>query len=276
VTGREPWKWSRDRVLDELRRLHRQGQRLAPADLVRDGRLDLIGAAMKYAGGLRRARRLAGLPAPPRAAPNKKRREDEIVAEIKLLAKRRQPLASSRAPQDLVTAARWRFGSWRAALVAAGIDPETARLSQLIKYTRKYIITKLRREARAGSDLRAITLAKVLKLEAVRREYGTLRAAIVDAGLGPALEHRKHGLQKWSRDRVVEELRARARRGEFTLTPGLHRVVQLYFGGAEAARKAAGVPSPREAREIEKRQTMKRQREARRAPTRVRRQVLRR
>jgi len=35
---------------------------------------------------------------------------------------------------------------------------------------------------------------------------------------------------------VIATLRERARRGDYTLTPGLHRVVPAYFGGAEAAR----------------------------------------
>ena len=102
----------------------------------------------------------------------------------------------------------------------------------------------LRRAARSGSDLRAISLAKIIKLEGVRREFGTLRAALIAAGLGRQLARRKHGGLKWSRERVVDVLRDRAKRGEHTLTSGLHRVAQLYFGGADAARAAAGVPSP--------------------------------
>lgn len=118
----------------------------------------------------------------------------------------------------------------------------------------------LRREARAGSDLRAVVIAELMKLEFVRREFGTLRAAIVAAGLEHVLEARKHGLQKWTRERVIEALRARASRGEHALTPGLHRVVQLYFGGADAARKAAGVLSPQEARALAARASARRTR----------------
>jgi hypothetical protein len=135
------------------------------------------------------------------------------------------------------------FGSWANALRAAGIAPDTVRESRK-KYTREVVIAMLRREAQRGSDLRAVTLAKVVKLESVRREFGTLRDALIAAGLGDALKQRRHGLQKWDRDRVISVLRERAKRKVYTLTPGLHRVVQLYFGGAEAARRAAGVPSP--------------------------------
>jgi hypothetical protein len=50
-----------------------------------------------------------------------------------------------------------------------------------------------------------------------------------------------HGNQKWTRESVIEELKAREARGEVTLTRGLQRAVQLYFGGAHAARAAAGL-----------------------------------
>lgn len=143
----------------------------------------------------------------------------------------------------LVAAGVRHFGNWANALRASGIDPTDVRKSKK-KYTPDVIIQILRREAKRGSDLRAITLAKVMKLESVRREFGTLRDALLAAGLGNALKQRKHGLQKWSRDRVIAVLRERAARRVYTLTPGLHRVVQLYFGGAEAARRAARVPSP--------------------------------
>jgi hypothetical protein len=87
-------------------------------------------------------------------------------------------------------------------------------------------------------------LAKIIKLEAVRREFGTLRVALLAAGLGDQLARRKHGLLEWSRERVIEVLRERAKRGEHTLTSKLYRVAQLYFGGSDQARAAAGVPSP--------------------------------
>lgn len=248
IAGRRTKKWSRERVLDELRRLYRSGVRLTPADITNAGHSSLIRAAVEHVGGLRRARELAELPSPARRIATKRWSEQEIIAAIRTRARRRLPLAAPQVPQGLVSAARWRFGTWRAALEAVGIDPEVARVRRATKYTRQAIIDILRREVRAGSELRAVQLAKVLKLEFVRREFGTLRGAISAAGLEHVLESRKHGLQKWTRERVIETLTARARRGEYGLTPGLNRVVQLYFGGAEAARKAAGVPSPAEAR----------------------------
>ena len=241
--SKRPALWSRQRVIDELRALSRAGRRTALADLTAAGFGTLANAAAVYAGGLRNARQLAGIEPSPRRAGKKRWSESEITDAI---AKRRRDgksLASTQAPPALVTAGRWHFGSWRNALASAGVAASETRLSRK-KYTPEVIIAKLRKAARAGIDLRAATLAKTLKLEAVRREFGTLRAALIAAGLGDQLEKRKHGRLKWSRELLIDVLRARAKRGEHTLTSGLHRVAQLYFGGADLARAAAGVPSP--------------------------------
>lgn len=247
--GRRDPLWSKQRVLDELRQRHRAGKSTAYADLVKAGLLSLFAAARTYAGGLHRARKLAGIPEPTRRPSRRRYDENSVITEITARSRTGKPLAASLAPPRLVAAGRWHFGTWSRALHAAGVDPEAVRVPRRTKYSRQYIIQRLREAANAGSDLRAVTLAKQIKLEAVRREFGTLRAALHAAGLVSHLQRRKHGLQKWSRERVIEVLRERAARKVYTLTPGLHRVVQLYFGGADAARNAAGVPSPLDIRQ---------------------------
>src|SRR5512138_1918481 len=54
-------KWSRERVLAEIRGLARAGQHLSANALLRAGRNDLVVAATKYAGSWTRARELAGV-----------------------------------------------------------------------------------------------------------------------------------------------------------------------------------------------------------------------
>ena len=241
--GRGPALWSRERVIDELRALDRAGKRTALADLTTAGLGTLAHAAAVYVGGLRRARKLAGIDPSPHRHGKKRWTKPTIIDAIAKRARKGQGLASTVAPPPLVTAGRWHFGSWRSALSAAGIEADATKLTRK-KYTPEVIVAKLQQAARAGSDLRATSLMKIIKLEAVRREFGTLRAALLAAGLQKQLQRRKHGRLKWSRERLIEVLRERAKRGEHTLTSGLHRVAQLYFGGADAARVAAGVPSP--------------------------------
>ncbi len=235
--------WSRERVLDELRRIGRAGRSTALRDLMAAGRTTLVRAASVFAGGLRNARRLAGVEAPRRRGSKKHTWTREmIVPAIRARHRARKSLAASRVPQNLYGASRRHYGSWRVALAAADIDPSTVRAG--IKYTKQVIIERLRRAARSGSDLLSTSLAKVVDLKAVRREFGRLELAIRAAGLIEVLQRRRHGGRKWDGARVIEVLRERAARGVHTFTPGLRRAVQVYLGGAREARIAAGVPDP--------------------------------
>jgi hypothetical protein len=229
--------WSKRGVIAELQRLARDGASTAWADLMEAGRGDLVQAAVAHAGGLAAARVEAGVGRRPRGLPVPRWNAATIVSAIKARMRKRQTLASSRAPQDLVAAARWRFGSWDAALAAAGVAAEEVRLRRRA-YTRPEIVALVQQLARDGQVVRARALAHLVKLDTVRKLFGSVDAAIRAAGIEVT---GAHGNQTWSRERVIDELQARARRGQRTLTGALHRAVQLYFGGAHAARRAAGV-----------------------------------
>jgi hypothetical protein len=231
--------WSRRRVLDELRLLDRSGQSTAWADLMQAGRGDLVAAAATYAGGLTQARAQAGVQRPARRRPVPRWNKSRIVLAIQDRLRKGQTLASSKAPARFVAAARWHFGSWTAALAAAGVDAQAVRL-QRRPYEKPEVLALLRRLAREGKPLRASTLKGVINLETIRKLFGSVEAAVHAAGVTYA---RKHPNQKWSRARLIKELRARAKRGELTLTRALSSAVQLYFGGAHAARVAAGIPT---------------------------------
>lgn len=71
-------------------------------------------------------------------------------------------------------------------------------------------------------------------------------------------------------ERLIETLRARAARKEYTLTPGLFEAVALHFGNAEEARRAAGVPSPTDVRMAERRRAKAQLRATERARRRKR------
>ena len=244
--------WSAERVHTELRALHRAGKSTRLDDLLESGKIALVQAAGSFAKGLVAARDAAGIPQPPRRGQAKKPlrwTKAQVETAIRTRHRRKQSLASSKVPQSLFRAARAQFGSWPTALSSLGIDPRDAREYRLT-YTKDEIIRRLRGAARAGSDLRSVSLKGVVDAKAIHREFGTLAKAITAAGLDAHLGRRGHGGGKWSPERVIAVLRERAARDEHTLTPGLHRVVQLYFGGAEAARTAAGVPSPTDVRSL--------------------------
>jgi len=231
-------KWSQGEVLRELRRRERAGVSTGWAELMEDGRGDLVGAASAHAGGLTRARDEAQLVPPPRR-PSVPRWSKELILDmIRERARTGQTLASSKAPQRFVAAARWHFESWQAAMAAAGVDAQEARL-QRAPYTREEIIALMQQLARDGKALRASTLKGVVKLDTLRRMFGSVAHAVRAAGVAPSA----HPNQKWSRVRVIEVLQARAAQGQVAMTRGLQCAVQQYFGSAQAAREAAGLPS---------------------------------
>jgi len=241
-----PRAWTRKRVIDELRRLDSAGRSTRLADLIAAGNVTLVRSAQVELGGLRRARRIAGIAEPKRKAAKRWTwTRQRVIDEITSRARKRQSLASSRVPFVLYSASRRYFGSWPKALASLGL--EHTSLTTTKKYTKEVIVERLRGAAKAGSDLLAASLARVLDLKAVNREYGTLKNALHAAGLDAHLAKRKHGGTKWDRARVIETLRARAARGEHLATAALRRAMQLYFsGGAYEARQVAGVPQPRD------------------------------
>jgi hypothetical protein len=232
--------WSKDRVVRELRRLADRGAPTGWAELMQRGHGALVRAAATHAGGLQQARAAAGIEPPRHRPPVKRWDRAAIVAAIHAQVRARRPLASSKAPQRLVAAARWHFGSWEAALAAAGIEPDAVRL-QRAPITRREVLARIRGMARGGAVVRASTLKRLVKLDTVRKLFGSIDAAVRAAGLEPVLTH---GNLKWTPARVIGELKARAARGELRLTRGLQRAAQLYFGGAKAARAAAERASP--------------------------------
>jgi hypothetical protein len=237
-----PLLWSRERVIDELRELSRAGVSTTLQDLYIAGRANLVGAARDYAGGLKNARRLAGVAAPKRKAP-KKRELLSATAVLRELRRRRaagESLATSEVPQSLYGAARRRFGSWPNAIARLGLDAKEVRVSTK-KYTKEVIIDRLRRAARSGNDLRSTSLRSVLDLKAVLREFGTLGNAIVAAGLAKHLARRPRRNAKWTRQSVLDAIRDAHARGA-RWSSSLYRFARNHFVDADAARRAAGVP----------------------------------
>ncbi len=170
--------WSRTRVIDRLRRLHHAGHSTTWQDLLNAGHSTLIRAANKYVGGLQRARRAARIPTPKRRGVAKNTWTKELVlSTIRARHRAGKPLAMSQLPQGLYNAARRFFGRWASALAAVHLDAKQLRLSTK-KYTKHVIVERLRAASRSGSDLRADSLARVVDLKAVRREFGNLHAAL--------------------------------------------------------------------------------------------------
>ncbi len=242
-----PVQWTKEHIIDELKRIDSAGHSTQVGALITAGYGTLVRTAQEKFGGLRRAREIAGIAAPKRHQVRKSTwTQTRVVELIRQHTREGESTESSRVPSPLYSAARRMFGSWRKALVAAGIEYSTLR--KPTKFTRANIVARLQQAARAGVDLRAKSIAKIVNLRAITREFGTLRNALRSVGIDKYLAKRSHGGKRWSPTRVVEVLRERAARGESSTPPTLQRAMQKYFGGASAARLAAGVTDRRGSR----------------------------
>jgi hypothetical protein len=264
-----PRKWSQQAVIDAIRRLHRQGVRITSRDLVRAGHQRVERAAACYAGGLRRARRLAGVPDPTRRRPESLQQWDEatVVSEIVACHRAGEPLARSKVSTALLVAGRRRFGSWQAAVEAAGIDYASVRLNK--SWSDEDLLEEIRRLASrhpqrtfaevAPAGLKSLVYARLGPIEVAAKQAGlpgwgrrlraahsradTLRSLRARARAGESVQYaavkdhdvhlwlsvRRHfatwaqaleaarvqdrSIRVWSRERVLEQLRARHKRG---------------------------------------------------------------
>jgi hypothetical protein len=243
---RYPRRWSLERVVTEIRRVHRQGVRIVQRDLHDAGRADLASAIREYAGGFARARRLARVPDPSRHEESERESWDEerVVEEILALHKAGEPLAVSRAPSKLVAAGERVFGSWGAAIAAAGLDYRAIRMCA--RYTDDELLDKLRRLAVRRPNLTVAELRRLALGGTVAERFGSIEAA-----------SRRAGLRRWpvrvmhpvlSRSATIAALRARRRAGKQVHEVALRRddvrllhSARRHFGTVAQARDAAGL-----------------------------------
>jgi hypothetical protein len=204
-------KWSLARVINELRRLHREGIKLTEPGLKTAGRSDLSEAARVYAGTLTAARKLARVPGPPRLS------KARIIAEIR--ASDGQPLS-----KRLQQACRNYFGSIRA---AAGMP------SKMKVWSKDAIVEELRQRAARGERMRDLN-------DPCRRHFGSISAAHQAAGLP--------SLRRWKRAEVLEAVRRHHQLYGTALPRLLARACRVHVGSVAAARAAAGVGPVRETR----------------------------
>ena len=177
--------------------------------------------------------------------------QDHIVAELARLHAAGDELSYnrlSRANQSLVSAAAYHFGSYREAVVAAGID--YAEVSRRPRWTRDNVVEAIRAASAEGDDLnwssvtrRGDDLAKAAFAAIQPRLFGRWDKALEAAGLDVA---DVSPYRTWDKPTITRELKARhAEQSPMNSgavqkhDPALHAAAVRYFGGFENALKAA-------------------------------------
>ncbi len=167
-------------VVSELVALHRQGVMITNRGL-REAGHPALAAAVSYYGGFVRLRRMAQL-APPRRRPGPPLLDaDAVLHEIKRRHKAGETLACTRVPSTLRRSGERGFGSWKAAIQAAGFDYRTIRL--LPTYSEAELGELVRQLAREFPDMTVRELARHRLSTTLRDRFGSFEWAARAAGL---------------------------------------------------------------------------------------------
>lgn len=242
--------WEKDRILTELRRLHRDGVNLSYSHLARK-KQPLLSAAAYHFGSYRSAVQKAGIDyAEVIQRPRwNKQRIIRLLKEAKRKGTELHWSSVTKRGDELARAAFAAiqprlFGRWDRALQAAGLDADDVVIYRA--WDKPSVIFELKQRSQAGEALNSGGLQKDdpgLHAAAVRY-FGTYPAALRAAGFNPTqLRERR----TWDKATVVRSLKSAAKRGAISDTrvrrtdPGLYGAAVRLFGTFTAARKAAGL-----------------------------------
>jgi hypothetical protein len=248
-----PNTWSREKIVAEIKRLHRQGRPLHHARLERT-HPRLVISMYRYFGSFRRAIRAAGIDySTVMVRPARTWHPPRVIRELKQIYRDGTGLwnrALRRRSPYLMRAAKQLFGSVPRALQAAGVPrsaiiaPKRRRRPLLAKAV---IIARLRVLDSKGADLRAVALCTSDRhlYTSILRRYGSHRAALRAAG---CMYPPRRPLRHWTWPLVLDELRE-LHRARYDLRHSsmkrsrrpLFEAAKYYFGSYVNAVAEAGI-----------------------------------
>ncbi|MGE5482284.1 MAG: homing endonuclease associated repeat-containing protein, partial [Bacteroidota bacterium] len=167
---------------------------------------------------------------------------EAVIDGIRQAATAGEDLSAHRMQQrhsSLVATAQRLFGSWGAALQAAGYAPDLVRRARA--WTDEQIIERIRQLAADGADLsdNSANAWDSGFYASARERFGSWPAALAAAGVDEAEARRT---VRWSRNRVLEAIRAGRRDAV------LKSIALDYFMSWRDALRAAGAPDETPAR----------------------------
>ena len=202
-------KWTRDRILLEIRRLHARGEDLAVRHLRSVGLGGMVTTAYRLFGTWRQALAEAGVET---QAPRPRRWSlERIQSDIRQLAAEGRDLsyAAMRASVPRLVTAAYRhpqLGNWTRALEAAGVA--TDKYARRGDWTAQRIVAEIRGMAERGESL-AFGEARRHQPKLVRaacdpRRFGAWGAAVRAAGVDYDACRRR---REWTRERVLATIK---------------------------------------------------------------------
>ncbi len=243
IYGRK--RWTPDGVIEAIRQLDRQGVPLHYASAYRKGG-GVNAAATKHFGSWDEALAAAGYD-PQRVRRSRQRWTREGILDlIRSRVARGLPIKSySVRPHSAKGAAKRIFGSWRAALEAAGVpNPYAGRRS----WTKASVVEAILARQRSGQPLSYEEVARqaVPLISAGRAYFRGWNEALAAAGIDPETVRRQR--RPYTPEEILDGLRQRDAAGQPLNRPGRHpdglvRAAKRLFGSWADALRAAGVPA---------------------------------
>jgi hypothetical protein len=192
-------RWTQENIITEIRQLHAQGAALNYHAAAKQY-VGLVKAAEQYFGTWRRAVESAGIDY-DRVRKYQRWDRERIVRRIRELHAAGYDLSwrivsTEVDPQLAHAAIRPKgFGSWRAAIAAAGLDYE--EVARYRYWDRERILHEIQEMHHAGKPLSVsdVERSNAPLLWAARRRFRSWDDALVEAGIDPATERLHSSLQ---------------------------------------------------------------------------------
>lgn len=232
-------KWSRERIIDEIQSLQRQGISLSTRSMAELGYSGMVTTSYKpeYFGSWRNAIIAAGFD--PREVCRRKRKwtAESIIQRIRELHAQGEDLSHSAAKRNhqylVVVAIDPRFfGSWRKAIEAAGIDYK--EVSKHEYWSQERIRERIRTLHEQGESLSHEEAKRnhgaLVSAASSPRYFGSWGEAIRAAGLDYDEIRR---INRWTREKIINTIRELHESGHAVNNSNMRRLG--YRGLMEAA-----------------------------------------
>ena len=232
-TSRKNLRWTSDQVLGEIRAWKDRGEPLY-ANHVRLNFQELLAASIRYFGSWQKAVETAGIPY-DQVRKYRKWSNEAIIQEIRDLHARGvdlsfRAMALSQYNAMVYAAIRPKyFGSWKAALEAAGLESE--EIYRYRSWEEADILEEIRRLNSEGADLssKAMDESSNRLIATARRRFGNWGQALERAGINYDDVRRR---KRWTRETLVEGILDLKRQGIPLITPEVKRANPSLFAAA--------------------------------------------
>lgn len=215
-------EWTTKELMETLRRWDHEGLPIH-YQAVRARSNALLQAALARWGTWEKTVLAAGL-APDRSRIRRHWTSEKVKKSILKLGRWLPVRQAKRLDSGLHRAAVLHFGTWRSAVLSAGLPYPEHHSPR--KWPRERVLDEIRRRADQGMSLRATDIQRHCRGlgAAGQREFGTWPLAVRAAGVPYP---KRQGGWKWPRERILRTIRDRVRHG----LPVTDRVMKAAFGG---------------------------------------------